>query len=185
MYTVNGADSPKSVNIQFRDGALTAFSNGWKFFSVGNENVRISREEAISIAREQANNATTTPLKYADRPVRADLHLQPREPFTLYPFWFVELPLNYPNSTVTGWQVGIWADTGKIAYSHPTGIMGSIPNTDSFPSAPTSTPLIPSSSPPVQESNENQPITMYVIAVSAILSIIVAVAVVAVKRRLK
>ncbi|MEM3000413.1 MAG: hypothetical protein QXX34_07820 [Candidatus Bathyarchaeia archaeon] len=51
-----------------------------------------------------------------------------RNPFVLYPFWFVELPLNYPNSTITGWQVGIWADTGEIAYSHPTGILGTQPD---------------------------------------------------------
>ena len=123
MYTLNDADSPKSVSVHFRDGALTGFGDGWKLFTVGSEIVNITREEAISIAREQANNSTTDPLNFGNRPVRADLHMLPREPFTLYPFWFVELPLDYPNSKITGWQVGIWADTGKIEYSHPTGIL--------------------------------------------------------------
>ncbi|MEM3378896.1 MAG: hypothetical protein QW674_08160 [Candidatus Bathyarchaeia archaeon] len=127
MYTINNADSPKSVNIHFRDGALTGFSDGWYLFKIGSENIKISREEAIIIAQKEANKAATTELNFGNRSIRADLYMLSRNPFVLYPFWFVELPLNYPNSTITGWQVGIWADTGEIAYSHPTGILGTPP----------------------------------------------------------
>ncbi|MEM3000412.1 MAG: hypothetical protein QXX34_07815 [Candidatus Bathyarchaeia archaeon] len=40
MYTINNADSPKSVNIHFRDGALTGFSDGWYLFKIGSENIK-------------------------------------------------------------------------------------------------------------------------------------------------
>ncbi|MEM2099373.1 MAG: hypothetical protein QXU99_06510 [Candidatus Bathyarchaeia archaeon] len=186
MYTINGADSPKSVNVHFRDGALTGFGDGWGLFKIGSESIKISREEAISIAREQANNATTATLNFGNRPLRADLHMFPREPFTLYPFWFVELPLDYPNSTITGWQVGIWADTGKIAYSHPTGILGNSPNAENPLTVPI--PTAPPTSPdtkPESENNENSPLNTYLIAVTVSIITVVAIATIVLKKRTK
>lgn len=175
MCTVNDADSPKSVNIHFKDGALTGFSNGWALFTIGSESVKISKEEAINISREQADSLTAVVLNYGDRPIRAELHMFPRESFELYPFWFVELPLDYSNSTITGWQVGIWADTGKIAYSHPTGVLGSssIPTPELLPTDPQ------------PEDTENGQLNTYIII--GIASVIVAVATIAValKKRVR
>jgi hypothetical protein len=176
MYTLNGADSPKKVNVHFIDGVLTGFSDGWSLFKIGSESVNIQREEAERTAREQANNSTTAVLNFGNRPIRTDLHMLPREPFTLYPFWFVELPLDYPNSTITGWQVGIWADTGKIAYSHPTGILGTPPNIENFtePSPDTESQ---------SENTENSQLNTYIIAAIASLIVAVATAAVVLKKR--
>ena len=175
-YYLNGADAPaKGVSIGFRDGALEFFRDGWGLFKIGSENMQISREEAISIAQEQANRASTSPLNFGNRPIRVDFKLIPREPFTLYPFWFIELPLEYPNSTITGWQVAIWADTGKIEYSHPTGILGTPPNTEG--SSPDTQPK--------SENSENPPLSTYLIAATVIVVAFVATAAVILKKRHK
>jgi len=178
-YTVNGADSPKSVNIHFRNGVLIGFGDGWNIFTIGNESVNISKEEAINIAREQANNSTTAELNFGNQSVRADLHLSPREPFTLYPFWFVELPLYYPNSTITGWQLGIWADTGEIEYSHPTGVHGTVPLTENpseSPTNPESTSTEPSSDTQSQpETDDNTCLVVMIVSIIAVVATAVVV----------
>jgi hypothetical protein len=174
MYSVNGADSPKVVSISFENGALRSLTDGWKFFKVGEDSLKMSREEAINIAKEQANKEAKTTLKIADQPIRADLHLATREPFVLYPYWFIELPLNYSGSTVTGWQVGIWADTGEIGINHPTGILGSPPGSADSATTPPVTPT--ETLPDMQtqtENYENPQLLPYVAA--AIASIMVAI----------
>ena len=131
MYSFGDAlDSPKSISFNFRDGIFEGFSNGWQLYKIGSQNVTISREQAINMALEQGNNATSNELKLRNESIRADLRLLAEEPFVLYPFWFVELPLASPQTSSAGnylfgnyafteWQVGIWADTGMIEYSHP------------------------------------------------------------------
>ena len=131
MYTFGEArDSPKSVNFNFMNGVFNGLGNGWKLFKIRNENLIVSREQAIATALELGNKASSNELKLRNESIRADLHLLPKEPFVLHPFWFVNLPLASPtpssNSSeipythaFTQWQVGIWADTGIIEYSHP------------------------------------------------------------------
>jgi hypothetical protein len=130
MYVFGDAiDSPKSIVFSYRDGFLVAFGNSWELYRIGNQDINVSREQAINTAIEQGNNATTNGLKLRNQDIRADLSLRQREPFVLYPFWFVDLPLGSPSTdssneptfvhTFTEWQVGIWADTGTIVYSHP------------------------------------------------------------------
>jgi len=132
MYSFAGADSPKSVGVHFEnDGFFRGFNYAWDSYVVGSDAMNVSREQAIAIAREQAIKAAgSVVLEFpSDRPVIAELSLEVRvkDDFMLYPFWFVELPLVYPlDSSIYGWQVGIWADTGEMAYSHPVGGYGAI-----------------------------------------------------------
>lgn len=122
-------DSPKSIVFSFRDGYLVSIGNSWELYQIGSQTINVSREQAINTAMEQGNNATTNGLKLRNQDIRADLSLREREPFVLYPFWFVDLPLasqSQPSSNdqtfvhaFTEWQVGIWADTGTIVFSHP------------------------------------------------------------------
>lgn len=188
---VNGAYSPKSLKIDYTDGAFVGFSNGWDLYSTGSEKINIQQEEAINIARELANNASTAKLNYADRSITANLRMLPREPFVLYPFWFVELPLDYPNSTFIGWQVGIWADTREIAYSHPVAVLGSPPNTDptniDYPSITPTPPanIGPTSDTQAQpENSQTQPFNTYLaVAAGAIIAIVVIATAVVLKKR--
>ena len=188
MYVLNGAeDSPKSVNIEFRDGSLASITNGWSFYSLATDKVTLNRDQAIQIARQNANNATTAVLNYRNEPVKANLHYISREDhFKAYPFWFVELPLNYPNSTITAWQVGIWADTGEIAYGHPTGVLGSTSMPDNQQQTPNSVPSQATSpqstSIPSDQNNDNTQLTTYAIAAISIAVISTAIAITVIKR---
>jgi hypothetical protein len=129
-YTFGEAStSSKCVIFRFTDGALHGFANGWELFKIGSEKLIVSREQAINIALEQLNNASTNKIELRNDGIRAELTQVAREPFELHPFWFIDLPLApvSPSSgsnppyvhTFTEWQVGIWADTGEIEYSHP------------------------------------------------------------------
>lgn len=125
-YTVNGADSPKSISIHFQDGVLKTVANTWNLFEVGNQDIKISREQAIEIAKTQANSSTSAPLNFTSlRPIIAELRMVVRENLMLYPLWSVELPLDYSGSSVNGWHTTIWADTGEVASGTP--LFGSMP----------------------------------------------------------
>ncbi|MCL2642283.1 MAG: hypothetical protein FWD52_02030 [Candidatus Bathyarchaeota archaeon] len=127
MYSFKGAESPKSIGIHFENGLFKGFNDAWDVYSVGSEVLKVSKEQAIDMAKKHATSSTSESLKFpSDRPVVAELHLAVRgEDFVLYPFWFVEVPLVYPlDSSIYGWQEGIWADTGEILYGHPVGGYG-------------------------------------------------------------
>ncbi|MCW4033789.1 MAG: hypothetical protein NWF03_00320 [Candidatus Bathyarchaeota archaeon] len=161
MYTLNGADSPKGIVLRFNDGFLKGFTTGWDLYEIGSETVTVQENDAITIAKQQANNATNSKLSFGDS-ITTDFRLLPREPFTVYPFWFIEIPLNYPNSTITAWQLGIWADTGEIEYSHPTGTHGTIPTQDDSSAAQT-------------EPEPNYSVYLAVIATATLFTIVGAV----------
>ncbi|HSV49667.1 MAG TPA: hypothetical protein VLH35_05070, partial [Candidatus Acidoferrales bacterium] len=176
MYTFNGANSPKSISFHFQDGVLRNYVDAWGIFIVGNEDVKVTREEAIEIARSDAIESSTNPLNFTSaRTVTANLHMVVREKLTLYPFWFVELPLDYPNSTVNGWQEGIWADTGKIAYGHPTGMLGSMPDPNSISPSPSNEPIVQPSNLQLNNSaSDNSPLIIVVIIILVISIISIA-----------
>jgi len=179
MYTFNDANSPKSISFHFQDGVLRNFADTWNIFTIGNENIKITREQAIEIARADASKSSSNPLNFTSaRSITANLHMVVREKLTLYPFWFVELPLDYPNSTVTGWQVGIWADTGEIAYSHPTGILGSMPNiSNQPPNQMSDNPTTPPASTNAAQNDENLniPLITAIVITIAILGLVAVV----------
>lgn len=97
-------------------------------YKIGSLEVKVSKDEAINIARKLAGNfswkvgvepnvTVVKEFKVLDKPVQASLSLQEREPLTLYPHWHITLYLDktYPGF-VTGIMVGIWADTGETHY---------------------------------------------------------------------
>lgn len=187
MYTFNGADSPKSMSFHFQDGVLRNFADTWNIFTIGNENVKVTREQAIEIARADASRSTSNPLNFTSaRPVAVNLHMVVKEKLTLYPFWFVELPLDYPNSTINGWQEGIWADTGEIAYGHPTGMLGSMPDPSNFAQSISSEPTVaPSNSQTNNESNANDTLNTAIFIATPIAIGIIAIATLLLKKRTK
>ncbi|MDR2708237.1 MAG: hypothetical protein LBB87_05800 [Nitrososphaerota archaeon] len=133
MYSIDDAESPNSIGIHFSNGYVKGFHDMWTLYTVGSEDVNVSKEQAIAIAREEVIAAAESVVLGfpSDRSVVAELSLEVRDDFMLYPFWFVEIPIDYPpNLSIYGWQVGIWADTGELLYSHPVGGYGVIPDID-------------------------------------------------------
>jgi DNA-binding transcriptional ArsR family regulator len=125
MYTANGFDySAKSLRLLFQKHFLQEISDDWFLYTVSDAQVNISREQAIQIARNTANNfewnadgVTVSNFNVRAEPVSAVFFPHPRtEPLTLVPYWFVTLYLDkeYPGG-VNSITVGVWADTGEVA----------------------------------------------------------------------
>ena len=123
IYTVNGTDVPrKGIGFKFEDGSFANFGNGWDLYTVCSADLKVSRDDAIRIAREHAQsyswkvgNTTVSDFTILDSPVNAESSMQPREDNTLYPWWNIQLYLDkvYPGM-IGSIQVGLWADTGEI-----------------------------------------------------------------------
>ena len=124
-YTVNGVDAPQNVvRVTFEEGVFKSLVNDWDLYSIGSSEVNVSREEAINLARNAAEDytlriyledgLTDVEFNLVDEPVRAGLSMYPRETLTVYPFWRIDLYFDKFYYSAYGIQVGIWADTGEI-----------------------------------------------------------------------
>ena len=147
-------------------------------YTVGNENLKVSREDAIRIAQEQAEKNGTfvtftdgTTVKYNLTGV-ADAHVgsAAREAWTAYPFWGIQLYTDIYRG-INQIQVGIWADTGTIEYCHAVGSMG-----DAGPPQATPTQSTPSSQPATPPSETSQFGTNAPLSTNFVLVISIAVA---------
>ncbi|MCW3997847.1 MAG: winged helix-turn-helix domain-containing protein [Candidatus Bathyarchaeota archaeon] len=125
LYTESGVDfSPKSLNFIFENRALKQLTDGWFLFKTASTEVNVSREEAITLAREAAEIFTWEyegeiigNFTILEVPVDAEFVPHPREDFlNLIPYWYVTLYLDriYPGE-VSRIAVGLWGDTGEIA----------------------------------------------------------------------
>ena len=122
---------------------IPMFMNYLCLTTVGDAEVSVSEEEAISIAMEYAkgfswkagvdpdNMVEVKDFKILESPVKAELSMQPREALTLYPYWYVELYLDkvYPGG-VSSIHVGLWADTGEVNYCQEMSYGGGLPPDD-------------------------------------------------------
>ena len=145
-YTVNGVDiSPNSVSFIFNSGGLNSFVDDWGHYPVGSTELMVSKEQAILIAKREAQNSTfvvggavvpTPNFTFVDQFNVATWFMALRDG-KLYPIWDVKLALDkvYLNS-VTGFQVKIWADTGQIQYLTSIGMLG-VPSEDNSSLTPT------------------------------------------------
>lgn len=64
------------------------------------------------------------PVSLRKEPLTVSLEVGKREPFTQYPLWYVFFAFDKPVGGASGAQVGIWADTGEIAYCQTAGHSG-------------------------------------------------------------
>lgn len=130
QYTTNNIDyQAKTVVLTFDEyGFLQSLSDSWLLYSIGSTQVNISKEEAIDIAMEYAQNCTwisngqiINNFILEKDGAKAELWPHVRdEPLTLIPYWYVTIPLDgiYPEQ-VTLIAVGLWADTGEFSICQP------------------------------------------------------------------
>ncbi len=133
---INNVEFPTGLSVHFENDILTGFVDFSNFYKIGSSEVKISKEEAINIAKEQAKNFTKfqvsagdgnvleVTMNLLDEPIVTNLQIVSREAFTHYPFWNIRFYSEKEQYGVNGVEVGIWADTGEVAYSQPTGYMG-------------------------------------------------------------
>ncbi len=139
-YSVNGATAPytKLVSLSFNDGYLTAFNDKWNLYSIGNTEVTLSKETAITIALETAKNHNWTmqlgedvfdPTRFNPQQsvswvsLNFDGSLEADNPrseniLELYPVWRVGIVFNEVFGELYGAEVDIWADTQTIRSVH-------------------------------------------------------------------
>jgi hypothetical protein len=138
-YTYNGIEAPsKCVSLGYENGFLKYFVDNWDLYTIGGTEVKVSEEQAISTAMDQARTFSwnmgtgNSTLKVKDYNVANAMVWEtlfcsnldvatPRsqDPFMLYPIRHVWVSLDkfYPGN-VYGFNVYVWADTGEVCYIH-------------------------------------------------------------------
>jgi hypothetical protein len=190
---VNGVEiSRNRMNLRFLGGVFKSFQDNWNLYNIGTTELKVSREEAIRIAKEHAksyswrlagaDDTTITGFTILDSPVSAEWSMEIRENNTLYPWWNIYLYLDKVyEGNVYAIQVTLWGDTGEVTHIQAISHMGTSPNQS--PTTPTTEP--PSSTQPQQgtDSAVNVPVIAATASVAAIIA--VATAAVVIKRRRK
>ena len=150
----------------FANGCFEGFSDNWNQYQVGSTDVKISKEEAIQIAKAAAYNSTfvvdnkvvTPNYTILGNPVLTTLTLQPKADNKLYPLWEIKLALDRVILGSTGgFQVMLWGDTGEVTFVTSTGMLG-LPIDTNTPS--TSSPNSSSSLSPTATDPSSSPIQM-------------------------
>jgi hypothetical protein len=136
VKNINGADYPTGLSVHLNKNNVVQFSDLTSFYSIGNTDIEISREQAIIIAQKEAfgnNILNVTNEEGINQQVTLELPFEPqnvrlsaicREPLTYSPLWQIQFYAKNPIGGTTCYQVGIWADTGLIEYSHLTSEFG-------------------------------------------------------------
>jgi hypothetical protein len=137
-YTVDGLRSPwlhLGMSIS-EDGLVTALGDSSSLYRIGSTTVTIIGEDAVQIA---LNNATQYIGSIGAQITKTETELcldrgKDGDGLTLYPYWGVTFTFDklYPNNT-DAYYVGIWADTGEIAFSVPQGYYGPLPGNEPLP----------------------------------------------------
>ncbi len=141
--TYNGA-MYSGLRASFENGGLYAFSDDRSSYKIGSTDVKVARDDAISIANSKLSNFS---YFYADEEVKdfsvangnmsAVLNTRGRtNPLEWYPYWTVDFPLTkvYPGS-VAFIEVLVWADTGEAFEIRPMGYGGLSGDSNDIPTA--------------------------------------------------
>jgi DNA-binding transcriptional ArsR family regulator len=126
FYTEKGIDFPaKGLWIVFENHFLKELTDGYFLFNIGSTDLNITKEEAVSIAKNYAKTLTwvidgnpITGFNTQDEPVSVELAPHPRAGSTaIIPYWYVVLRLDRVYSGgINTIAIGIYADTGEVAH---------------------------------------------------------------------
>jgi hypothetical protein len=125
MYTENGIDyQAKGLQMTFQNNVLTIMTDGYFLFTVGSNNLTISENQAVTIAKNHIKTlswtiegAQVSGFNTVDPPLSMQLVPHTRgNSVALIPYWYVEIGLD---KTYAGgyneFAIGIYADTGQVA----------------------------------------------------------------------
>lgn len=216
--SIGGVDFPNVLTFGFDNyGKLEDFSDWWNLYKIST-NVNISQGEAANIAWTLANSVKTVyfggvgdvTVHFVDK-AWVYMYGAVRENLTAYPFYYVQIPTDKAYYKVSGFEVGIWADNGQIAFSQMASLIQPSssgtefqPNFTTLPSpspsptpsptaSPTPSPSLspvptpaasqqPTQSPQPQPGTQQSELVYAALAATVVIVIIVAAAV-AVSRR--
>jgi DNA-binding transcriptional ArsR family regulator len=124
-YSENGIDfQAKGLQMTFQDNVLTAMTDGYFLYNVGNTNLATSQEQAVNIVKNYMKTLTWTiggeqisGFNVKDTPISVQLvpHLR-GDSVLLFPYWYVEMNLDQTYSGgINVVAIGLFADTGQVA----------------------------------------------------------------------
>jgi hypothetical protein len=197
IHTVDGLDiRQNTIGFIFDNGTFDSFADDWNLFKVGSIDVRLSMDEAVRIAMERTQKyaytiggITVSNFVILEEGIEAELTMQNRGNYTVYPHWSIRLPLTqvYPG-LVSEIRVLLWADTGEVTYINAVGSLGSPPAADSTSQSEIDTisPTNDSSFEPQSGSYDNG-LGVYLVAGTAavVIAITVGLSVTVLKKRSK
>jgi hypothetical protein len=129
----------KSLGISVnKEGVLYWFMDMWGINKVSNSQVNVSEQTALRIASDNANayakrlGATVAKVNVTFEYINSYPDARGGDPFVLYPSWNLEFSFDslYSDSQgqhVSGYFVGVWADTGEVRAATPEGFWGQSP----------------------------------------------------------
>ncbi|MDR2707923.1 MAG: hypothetical protein LBB87_04180, partial [Nitrososphaerota archaeon] len=121
------------------------FCDDHLFYQIGADGVEVEVRPDWSNMRSEVGLLMIPGQQY-NNPINNELLAQGtgvnfsagRDALTLYPFWTAVFYFSYPIGNVYGVQVGVWGDTGEVAYCWEQGFLGNSQNTyDDSPSEQT------------------------------------------------
>ena len=124
MHTEKGIDfSAKSLRMTFDNRVLTALTDGYFLFTIGNADLNINQNQAITIAENHLKtltwtiNGTQTSRLHRQQTISTQMLPHPRSnSVALVPYWYIVLQLDKTYSGgINEAAVGIFADTGEVA----------------------------------------------------------------------
>ena len=124
MHSEKGIDfSAKSLRMTFDNRILTALTDGYFLFTVGNADLNINQNQAITIAENHLKtltwtiNGTQTSIFTANQTISTQMLPHPRSnSVALVPYWYIVLQLDKTYSGgINQAAIGIYADTGEVA----------------------------------------------------------------------
>lgn len=122
-YTNNGVDfSRKCLEITIENGVLMKLTDSWGLYSIGNTEVNISSDRAVTIAKSSltdftftSNGVPVTTFQFNTEPASVTFYPQTKSDTTLYPQWTVVFYLDRIYAGAYQIAVTVWADTGEVS----------------------------------------------------------------------
>ncbi len=193
MPSYGGADYPNGINLDIlNNGNIDTFTDQQSLYSIGSTTINVSKDDAINTAWNAANNISTVSIDgvgnvsihFMNNPM-INLYGSVRDNMKAYPFYFIQIPTDKVYYTVDGVQVGIWADTGQVAFCELTGFEGQpIPNGQvQTNSVTTPSPLPISTQSTGSMNNSFSSMQLFIITVISVAIVAITIAAIVVKRR--
>ena len=126
MYHQDGIDfQSKGLQMTFQNNILTTMTDGYFLFTVGDTNMKVSQDQAITIAKNYVKTMSYSIQGQqvsgfnvvAGSPLSVQLVPHTRgNSVALFPYWYIEMKLTtiYAGG-INEVTVGIYADTGQVA----------------------------------------------------------------------
>jgi len=128
QYTENGVDfAVKGLELVFENNVLKQLTDGWRLFTIGNADLKISSDRAVTLAKNALKGYTWTyngivvsSYQFNPEPASVVFHPTTKNDLALYPQWTVTFYLDKVYAgNIYMLSVPVWADTGEIGQIEP------------------------------------------------------------------